>query len=333
MTHHKTINDMKQLSRILFRLSLLAALMMDSSLPLCAVEYYNIIHDNQHSIEINGIHYYLHYSGGKANTVVEYASVTGVAKKAEVRGYSIEGTLNLQMEWEEKDPNSGKYVKKYKPLNFPVTNIGPDAFKKSKATSITIPNSVKTIGGSAFEKCVNLQSITIPDQVTYLGAAALKECTSLKDAKIGNSIKVLEASMFEGCTSLKTLVIGHSVEEFGGNILQYIDIEKCTSETGNCGDDCHYHACTDCTVDCHRVNLKAIICNATTPPKIDNYTFWSNPKYYKQVTLYVPEQSISAYQDHKYWGKFENIQSNKFMKNDQKTQDTVGDSEHKSKRF
>ena len=44
----------------------------------------------------------------------------------------------------------------------PVTKIGADAFKNSKATSITIPDSITNIAGGAFSGCSNLESLTIP---------------------------------------------------------------------------------------------------------------------------------------------------------------------------
>ena len=46
-------------------------------------------------------------------------------------------------------------------------------------TSITIPDSVTSIGNCAFYNCTSLTSITIPDSVTSIGYDAFSRCTSL----------------------------------------------------------------------------------------------------------------------------------------------------------
>ena len=57
-----------------------------------------------------------------------------------------------------------------------VTSIGSDAFKYSSLTSVTIPNSVTSIGGSAFYYCSSLTSVTIPNSVTSIGSYAFEYC-------------------------------------------------------------------------------------------------------------------------------------------------------------
>jgi hypothetical protein len=66
----------------------------------------------------------------------------------------------------------------------PVRQVGngwPPVFGESNSsvTSITIPNSVTSIGGDAFYNCTALTSITIPNSVTSIGDYAFSGCTSL----------------------------------------------------------------------------------------------------------------------------------------------------------
>ena len=62
----------------------------------------------------------------------------------------------------------------------PVTKIQANAFKgKTTLTSISVPDSVSTIGDSAFESCTNLTGVTIGRGLTSLGLWVFDSCPSL----------------------------------------------------------------------------------------------------------------------------------------------------------
>jgi hypothetical protein len=66
-----------------------------------------------------------------------------------------------------------------------VTSIGRDAFYGCRAlTSVTIGNSVTSIGDYAFQKCTGLTSVTIPNSVTSIGEAAFYGCSGLTSVTI-----------------------------------------------------------------------------------------------------------------------------------------------------
>ena len=77
-----------------------------------------------------------------------------------------------------------------------VTSIGDDAFKYSRLASITIPDSVTSIGSCAFYFCTNLRSVTIPDNGTKIYRRAFFNCTSLKSVTIPASVKFIGPEAF-----------------------------------------------------------------------------------------------------------------------------------------
>ena len=72
-----------------------------------------------------------------------------------------------------------------------------------EVTSITLPDSVTSIGDYKFSGCTSLESITIPDSVTNIGYSAFENCTSLESITIPDSVTNIGYSAFEGCKKLK----------------------------------------------------------------------------------------------------------------------------------
>ena len=97
-----------------------------------------------------------------------------------------------------------------------VTSIGESAFLWcSGLTSITIPNNVKSIGDDAFRGCSGLASITIPNSVTSIGDDAFSGCSGLASITIPNSVTSIGNRAFEGCTGLTSVTIPNSVTSIG----------------------------------------------------------------------------------------------------------------------
>ena len=71
------------------------------------------------------------------------------------------------------------------------------------STSVTIPNSVTTIGDRAFYGCSGLTSVTIPNSVTSIGSSAFSDCSGLTSVTIGNSVTSIGNSAFSGCNNLR----------------------------------------------------------------------------------------------------------------------------------
>lgn len=92
-----------------------------------------------------------------------------------------------------------------------VTSIGNWAFSESGLTSIVIPNGVTKIGSYAFSWCSDLAEVSFPDTLTTIGSSAFYECVSLTDAALPDSVTVLGDSVFWDCRSLKNVTIPHYI--------------------------------------------------------------------------------------------------------------------------
>ena len=97
-----------------------------------------------------------------------------------------------------------------------VTSIGNSAFTGcSGLASVSIPNGVTNIGNSAFSACIGLTSVTIPDSVTSIGNDAFRNCSNLESVTIPDSVTSIGNYAFSGCSGLTSVTIPSSVKAIG----------------------------------------------------------------------------------------------------------------------
>ena len=89
------------------------------------------------------------------------------------------------------------------------------SFRKQKIESYIIPDSVTSIGDSAFSGCHSLSNIVIPDSVTSIGNDSFRDCSSLSNIVIPDSVSNIGNYAFSSCTSLSNIVIPDSVTSIG----------------------------------------------------------------------------------------------------------------------
>ena len=90
---------------------------------------------------------------------------------------------------------------------------------RSKNKDYEIPNSVKSIGDSAFENCSDLTSIYIPDGVTSIGDRAFYGCEDLSSIHIPDSITSIGDEAFR-CCPLKDSIEQKLKSRFGEQIFE-----------------------------------------------------------------------------------------------------------------
>lgn len=95
---------------------------------------------------------------------------------------------------------------------------------RAKEASYAIPDSVTSIGESAFSFCNSLTSINIPDSVNDIGDGAFAGCKSLTSINIPNSVKRIGYFAFAGCDSLSPQVKSDIIQRFGEEVFYGEDI-------------------------------------------------------------------------------------------------------------
>ena len=228
---------------------------------------------------------------------------------------------------------NGKGIIKF---SAPVTEIGMYAFAYcDRLTSITIPDSVTTIGYDAFFNCSSLTAFygkfasadnrclivdgvltsfapaglteyTIPDSVTTIGYDAFAFCHSLTSVTIPDSVTKIGDRAFFDCSSLTSVTIPDSVTTIG-----YDAFFNCSSLTSvtipdsvtKIGDDAFFYCSS----------LTSVYCKATTPPTFGSDVFKDYKYDYTTrilpylTAIYVPRASVEAYKAAKYWSEYADL--------------------------
>ena len=139
----------------------------------------------------------------------------------------------------------------------------------SGLTSVTIPNSVTSIGGSAFSGCSGLTSVTIGNGITTINEQTFENCSRLEYLKLPETLTIIKQSAFKGCRGLKSVTIPASVEFI------------------------YQEAFANCS------GLESVKALPETPPFL-----YANSFSNYNIPLYASKSAIAAYQAKEPWSKF-----------------------------
>ena len=140
-----------------------------------------------------------------------------------------------------------------------VTSIGNSAFEGcSGLTSVTIPSSITNISSDAFFGCTSLTSVTIPGSVTSIGDGAFY-CTALTSVDIPDGVISIGELAFSYCFNLQAVSIPNSVVEMPFTYSNDFDIEIID---GQVYFDDNHNKFSNLSVFSHCDNLKTVNCNS-----------------------------------------------------------------------
>lgn len=80
--------------------------------------------------------------------------------------------------------------------------------------TITMPQTITSIGSYAFLNCKNLTSIVIPNDVTKINKGAFMNCTNLQTFTFSKNTKAFGEKLFDGCENLKDVYFDGNIEDW-----------------------------------------------------------------------------------------------------------------------
>ena len=210
---------------------LVAVCMMITMLPLSAVTAFAADTSTEQEAIVDGYKYKYKVNGGNA-TITKFLGPDDSANpvdSASTVSYDIEIPEKLGIYTVTglgKDSFTGypfagdwyKFGRNIRSVTIPqsVTSIGDSAFSFCIAlTEVTIPQSVTSIGDSAFSHCEKMDSLTINDATTSIGSWAFDECYKLTTLSLGKNITTIGDHAFYDCRILDNVTIPQSVTFIG----------------------------------------------------------------------------------------------------------------------
>ena len=93
------------------------------------------------------------------------------------------------------------------PLVLPegLDSIGKEAFQRNYITEVTIPESVRAIGTSAFYYNQYLKSVTLNNSMETINLSLFNSCKKLAVVRGGKNVKIVDQYAFSGCDSLRSI--------------------------------------------------------------------------------------------------------------------------------
>lgn len=184
-------------------------------------------------------------------------------------------------------------------LVFPDTliSIGESAFARNiLLESIQLPNCLTEIGANAFLYCDELKSLIIPGTVTSIGKDAFHGCKKLNSVSIQNGVKVIKDGAFDDCPKLETVFIPESVDKYGRDAFRKRTFKDLYLSNGPSS---------------YGPFVTAFESGYFGGASKDHAQLFHEMGFYKDeigITLHVPQGTETDYKMHPFFGKFAKVE-------------------------
>ncbi len=103
-------------------------------------------------------------------------------------------------------------------LNYDVTGIADNAFAKDTTIkTVTLGDTIKTVGEAAFKGCTKLTKVTYNKNITKIADDTFNGCKSIKSFTLSSGIKSIGEAAFKNCTALKSFKLTKNVKSVGAS--------------------------------------------------------------------------------------------------------------------
>ena len=137
--------------------------------------------------------------------------------------------------------------------------------------SLTIPNSITSIGYQAFRHCYKLKALHFPNGATSVPYSCCSDDYELEDVVIPEGYTSIEQYGFIACRALQSITLPSTMTKIGVQSIAY-----CTS-------------------------LTEVIVLAINPPNINSDSFAGDNNL---ASIYVPDGSVDAYKSASGWSTY-----------------------------
>jgi len=158
-------------------------------------------------------------------------------------------------------------------------NVAPWKENKSEITTVVIGDGVKSIGNYAFNDLYeNFTAVTIANSVERIGLNAFMNAKWITEITLPSSLKTIDKECFAANFGFTSITIPSGVTSIGNKAFSYCN------------------------------GLTSLTCEATTPPTLGSSVFYkirSKTSDISSIPLYVPSESVAAYEAAAQWNAFD----------------------------